>query len=254
MDHGHGRTGGRTRVLRRAPATAASRTAPGRRRGPPLSTDADEPRGCPRDRPTAPSTTGKQLVLDQVALRCRHPQRRLAFIRGRHGPCCPLAVAFPRRVLYLAHSVLSLAPASPARLALPPSPDAPERLTWAPAARPRPTAYGQPAPPAPAQARPRRFPGVTTQEAIHPASASLAGSDSVILPRGPSCQYPPVPHDMVAVHNSGPANGIPSNIVTDAILSLSLSLEQLYSVTGCGTDFLQWKWAEMDRAAGEVAA
>ena len=27
-----------------------------------------------------------------------------------------------------------------------------------------------------------------------------------------------------------------------------------YSVTGCGTDFLQWKWAEMDRAAGEVAA
>ena len=30
--------------------------------------------------------------------------------------------------------------------------------------------------------------------------------------------------------------------------------EQLYSVTGCGTDFLQCKWAEMDRAAGEVAA
>ena len=28
----------------------------------------------------------------------------------------------------------------------------------------------------------------------------------------------------------------------------------LYSVTGCGTDFLQWKWAEMDRAVGEVAA
>ena len=28
----------------------------------------------------------------------------------------------------------------------------------------------------------------------------------------------------------------------------------LYSVTGCGTDFLPWKWAEMDRAAGEVAA
>ena len=28
----------------------------------------------------------------------------------------------------------------------------------------------------------------------------------------------------------------------------------LYSVTGCGTDFLQCKWAEMDRAAGEVAA
>ena len=27
-----------------------------------------------------------------------------------------------------------------------------------------------------------------------------------------------------------------------------------YSVTGCGTDFLQCKWAEMDRAAGEVAA
>ena len=27
-----------------------------------------------------------------------------------------------------------------------------------------------------------------------------------------------------------------------------------YSVTGCGTDFLQWKWAEMDRAVGEVAA
>ena len=27
-----------------------------------------------------------------------------------------------------------------------------------------------------------------------------------------------------------------------------------YSVTGCGTDFLQWKWAEMDRAAREVAA
>ena len=27
-----------------------------------------------------------------------------------------------------------------------------------------------------------------------------------------------------------------------------------YSVTGCGTDFLPWKWAEMDRAAGEVAA
>ena len=24
--------------------------------------------------------------------------------------------------------------------------------------------------------------------------------------------------------------------------------------TGCGTDFLQWKWAEMDRAVGEVAA
>ena len=29
---------------------------------------------------------------------------------------------------------------------------------------------------------------------------------------------------------------------------------QAYSVTGCGTDFLQWKWAEMDRAAREVAA
>ena len=29
---------------------------------------------------------------------------------------------------------------------------------------------------------------------------------------------------------------------------------QRYSVTGCGTDFLQCKWAEMDRAAGEVAA
>ena len=28
----------------------------------------------------------------------------------------------------------------------------------------------------------------------------------------------------------------------------------LYSVTGCGTDFLQWKWAEMNRAVGEVAA
>ena len=27
-----------------------------------------------------------------------------------------------------------------------------------------------------------------------------------------------------------------------------------YSVTGCGTDFLQWKWAEMNRAVGEVAA
>ena len=25
-----------------------------------------------------------------------------------------------------------------------------------------------------------------------------------------------------------------------------------YSVTGCGTDFLQWKWAEMNRAVGEV--
>ena len=30
--------------------------------------------------------------------------------------------------------------------------------------------------------------------------------------------------------------------------------EYVYSVTGCGTDFLQWKWAEMDRAVGEVAA
>ena len=29
---------------------------------------------------------------------------------------------------------------------------------------------------------------------------------------------------------------------------------QVYSVTGCGTDFLQWKWAEMNRAVGEVAA
>ena len=28
----------------------------------------------------------------------------------------------------------------------------------------------------------------------------------------------------------------------------------MYSVTGCGTDFLQWKWAEMNRAVGEVAA
>ena len=31
-------------------------------------------------------------------------------------------------------------------------------------------------------------------------------------------------------------------------------LARSYSVTGCGTDFLQWKWAEMDRAAREVAA
>ena len=31
-------------------------------------------------------------------------------------------------------------------------------------------------------------------------------------------------------------------------------LDASYSVTGCGTDFLQWKWAEMDRAVGEVAA
>ena len=34
----------------------------------------------------------------------------------------------------------------------------------------------------------------------------------------------------------------------------TLPLARQYSVTGCGTDFLQWKWAEMDRAAGEVAA
>ena len=41
---------------------------------------------------------------------------------------------------------------------------------------------------------------------------------------------------------------------------LEASLRELFTQgkrlggTGCGTDFLQWKWAEMNRAVGEVAA
>ena len=48
------------------------------------------------------------------------------------------------------------------------------------------------------------------------------------------------------VHNGGkPATKFLFKLISEL---------QLYSVTGCGTDFLQWKWAEMDRAAREVAA
>ena len=42
--------------------------------------------------------------------------------------------------------------------------------------------------------------------------------------------------------------------VTGPFRAPGFELAHRYSVTGCGTDFLPWKWAEMDRAAGEVAA
>ena len=43
-------------------------------------------------------------------------------------------------------------------------------------------------------------------------------------------------------------------LLTATAAVLAEANRRSYSVTGCGTDFLQWKWAEMNRAVGEVAA